>query len=680
MSKDISLDDLVLTANTIRGLAMDGVQRANSGHPGMPMGMADLATVLFLRHLNHCPTNPDWINRDRFVLSAGHGSMLLYSLLHLSGYDLPMSELESFRQWNSKTPGHPEKGHTPGVETTAGPLGQGCGIAVGMALAECMLAEQFNTGDFQSKGSFGPIDHYTYVICSDGDLMEGVSHEAFSLAGHLGLNKLIVFYDSNKITIEGSTSLTYSDNVKKRFQGYNWNVLEMDAHNYDEIEKTIRKAKREKKRPTIIISASHIAKGSPGKIDTAESHGAPLGEDEVKASKRNLNLPENEYFYVAERVRELFEKRLKKMQRKASNWQRNFRKYSQTHPDKALMWSKYFENILPDNLEELLPEFDPEKPIATRSASGKVIQKLAKAVPWLVGGSADLAPSTKTLIEDSDSVGPHVFGGRNLHFGIREHAMAAILNGMTLHGGFRAYGATFFVFADYCRPAVRLAAMMKLPVIYVFTHDSFCVGEDGPTHQPVEQLASLRCIPNMTLIRPSDATETAAAWIAALRNKTGPTALMLTRQNLPVIDRTKYPAAANLEKGAYTLWQSADEDPEVLLIASGSEVSIALEAGSELAKEYKVRVVSMPSWELFEKQPEAYKSQVIPPSCPKDPSDKIRLAIEAGISMGWAKYVGENGRVLCLDRFGASAPYEVLQEKFGFTVQNIVSVVQEMIL
>lgn len=662
----MTLDDLVLTANTIRGLSMDGVQRAKSGHPGMPMGMADVAAVLWLKHLEHCPTKPDWLNRDRFVLSAGHGSMLLYSLLHLSGYDLPMSELESFRQWNSKTPGHPEHGRTPGVETTAGPLGQGCGNAVGMALAERMLAERFNIEDFQ------PIDHYTYVICSDGDLMEGLSHEAFSLAGHLGLNKLIVFYDDNRITIEGSTALAYSDNVKKRFQGYNWNVMEIDAHNYEEIERAMRKARREKNRPTIIISHSHIAHGSPNMHDTADSHGAPLGEDEVKASKRNLGLPENDDFYVPEKVRELFEKRIKKMKRRVSKWERDFSKYCKAYPEKAVEWKKFFEDLLPDNIEDLLPHFDPEKPVATRSASGKVIQALAKAVPQLIGGAADLAPSTKTLIEGSNSVGPGAFVGRNLHFGVREHAMCAILNGMALHSGLHVYGATFFVFADYCRPALRLAAFMKLPIIYVFTHDSFCVGEDGPTHQPVEQLASLRCMPNMTLIRPSDATETAVAWLVALRNKTGPTALMLTRQNLPVIDRTEYPSAASLEKGAYVLWQSTDGHPDVVLIASGSEVALALEAANELSKEYNIRVVSMPSWELFEKQTVEYRHDVIPPDC------KTRLAIEAGVSMGWKKYVGENGRVLCVDHFGASAPYKVLQEKFGFTTRNIVSIVREM--
>lgn len=664
--KQPSRDDLALTANTIRGLAMDAVERAKSGHPGMPMGMADLAAVLFLKHLHDCPTAPAWINRDRFVLSAGHGSMLLYSLLHLSGYDLPMSELASFRQWDSKTPGHPEFRHTPGVETTTGPLGQGCANGVGMALAERMLAERFNAADFEL------INHYTYVIAGDGDLMEGISHEAFSLAGHLRLNKLIVFYDSNRITIEGSTDLAYSDDVKKRFQGYNWNVIEIDAHDFARIEKAMLKAKREKNRPSIVICRSHIAHGSPNKHDTASAHGEPLGEDEVKAAKRNIGLPETEQFHVPARVRELFESRLKRMTRLAAKWEKMRKDYALAHPEPARALENFLNQRLPDNLEASLPKFDVQKPIATRSASGQLIQEIVKQIPWLVGGAADLAPSTKTLIQACESVHGGAFTGRNLHFGIREHAMCGALNGMALHGGFRVFGATFFVFLDYCRPSVRLAALMKLPIIYIFTHDSFYVGEDGPTHQPVEHLASLRCMPNMTVIRPADATETAAAWMEALRNNSGPTAITLTRHNLPVIDRTKFPSAANLAKGAYTLWQSGDGIPEVLLIATGSEVHLALESAQLLAQERNIRVVSMPSWELFEKQDAAYKHDVIPTAC------ATRLAIEAGSSMGWAKYVGDKGRALCVDRFGASAPYKTLAEKLGFTVQNVVSIVRDM--
>ncbi|OGV71129.1 MAG: transketolase [Lentisphaerae bacterium RIFOXYA12_FULL_48_11] len=666
MKTNITNEDLKLAANTIRGLAMDGVQKANSGHPGMPMGMADVAAVLFLKYLKHCPTSPNWTDRDRFVLSGGHGSMLLYSMLHLSGYGLPVSELAAFRQWNSKTPGHPEYRHTAGVETTTGPLGQGCGNATGMAIAEKMLAERFNTPDFK------PVDHYTFAMCGDGDLMEGISHEVFSLAGHLGLNKLILFYDSNKITIEGSTDLACSDNVKKRFQGYNWSVLEIDGHDYDQIDKAIRKAMREKSRPTIIVCRTHIAHGSPNKHDTAGAHGEPLGADEVKASKKNLGLPEDKDFYVPEKVKELFADRLAKMQRVASKWERNLSKYFPSNPDKADLWKKHFEDIIPENINELLPQFDPAKPIASRAAGGTVLQKIAAALPQLVGGSADLAPSNKSYIEKVPDVKGGSFAGRNFHFGIREHGMGAILNGMALHGGFHVYGATFFVFSDYCRPALRLAAIMNLPVIYIFTHDSFYVGEDGPTHEPVEHMASLRCMPNMTILRPADPTETAAAWVAALKNKTGPSALLLTRQNLPVIDRSKYPAASNVEKGAYTLLQTGQGTPNMLLIASGSEVSLAMDAANILAKDYNVRVVSMPSWELFEKQPEAYRKEVLPAEC------RMRLAIEAGCSFGWHKYVGDRGRTVCLDRFGASAPYKVLAENFGFTVQNVVSAAKEM--
>jgi len=662
MASNVSVDDLLLAANTIRCLSMDQVQKAKSGHPGMPMGMADVAAVLFLNHLVHDPANPEWANRDRFVLSGGHGSALLYSLLHLSGYNLPLSELMSFRQWNSKTPGHPEYGHTTGVETTTGPLAQGCGNATGMALAERMLAARFNTPDFPI------VDHFTYVFCGDGDLMEGLSHETFSLAGHLGLNKLVVFYDDNRINIEGSTALACCDNVRKRFQAYNFNVLEIDAHNHDEIQKAIRKAQHSKDRPTIVICRTHIAHGSPNKHDTAAAHGEPLGVDEVKATRKNLGFCEDKDFCIPDRVRDLFNERLKKLKSKEAKWQKLFAKYAQTHPDKAAQWKKQLEDILPDNLEGYLPTFDLEKPLATRLASAKIQQAIAAAVPWLVGGSADLAPSTKTLIEGAESVIPNKYDGRNLHFGIREHAMCSILNGMSLHGGFRVYGATFFVFSDYCRPSIRLAAIMKRPVIYIFTHDSFYVGEDGPTHEPVEHLASLRCMPGLTVLRPSDATETGAAWVAALKNKTGPTALLLTRQNLPIIDRSKYPAASNLEKGAYTLWQSGSGDPALILIASGSEVSLALKAAQELAAQHNVRVVSMPSWSLFEQQPESYRQQVLPAAC------AARVAIEAGASMGWDKYVGPKGRTVCIDHYGASAPYQVLEEKFGFTVANVVSV------
>jgi transketolase len=657
-----------MVANTIRGLAMDGVQKANSGHPGMPMGMADVAAVLFLKHLNHCPSKPDWANRDRFVLSGGHGSMLLYSLLHLTGYGLPLDELKLFRQWGSQTPGHPEFGHTVGVETTSGPLGQGCGNAVGMALAERMLAARFNTG------VHAPVDHMTYVFCGDGDMMEGISHEAFSLAGHLGLNKLVVFYDYNNITIEGATKLAYTDDVRKRFLGYKWNVLEIDGHDLCEIEKAIVAAKGEKERPTLIITRTHIAQGSPNLHDSHKAHGEPLGAEEIKATKRNLGLPENEDFHVPAAVREVFAVRARELEAKVAAWESDFRKYAAAQPELAGAWDVCMKQELPADLEKQMPVFDVSKPEATRVSSGKVMQKLAKALPWFVGGSADLAPSTKTFLDGYPSVGPGAFEGRNLHFGVREHGMAAVMNGMQLHGGFRVFGATFFVFSDYCRPSVRLAALMNLPVVYVFTHDSFYVGEDGPTHEPIEQIASYRCMPNVSIIRPGDPTETAAAWIAALKNKTGPTLLLLTRQNLPVIDRSVYPAASNVEKGAYTLWQSGQGMPDLILIGSGSETSLAMEAAKELARGgTNVRVVSMPSWDLFEKQSVEYKAQVLPVECKK------RVAVEAGCSMGWQKYVGCKGRIVAIDHYGASAPYKVLAEKFGFTTANVVKVAKEVL-
>lgn len=657
-------EDLALAANTIRCLAADGVQKANSGHPGMPMGMADVASVLYLNHLIHNPDDPAWLNRDRFVLSAGHGAMLVYSLLHLSGYDVSLDDLKSFRQWGSKTPGHPEYGHTPGVETTTGPLGQGISTAAGMALAERMLADRFNTAEMK------PIDHHVFVICGDGDLMEGISHEACSLAGHLGLNKLVVFYDSNSITIEGRTDLAMRDDAKKRFQSYNWNVLEIDAHDYDQIEKAIRKAKREQNRPTMVICTSKIGKGSPNKADTSAVHGEPLGEEEVKATKKNLGFPENEHFVVPEKVREMFAARKRSLKRLAGKWQKEMKAYGAQHPEQMKALQTHLDQHVPENSEALLPEFPVDKAVATRVASGKVIQSLSKAFSWLVGGAADLAPSTKTLIDAAASVKPGAFCGSNLHFGIREHAMGAMMNGIALHGGFRVFGATFFVFSDYCRPAIRLASIMKLPVIYVFTHDSFYVGEDGPTHEPIEHLAALRCMPGVTVIRPADPTETGAAWLAALRNTEGPTVLLFTRQNLKVIDRSKYPSATNLEKGAYTIMQSGQGAPDVVLVASGSEVELAMDAASILAGECNVRVVSMPSWELFDRQDAAYRCEVIPAGA------KVVMAIEAGCSMGWEKYVGNDGLKLCIDHFGASAPYKVLAQKFGYTPDNVVSMVR----
>ena len=659
-------EELQLIANTIRGLSIDGIQAANSGHPGLPMGMADVAAVLWLKYLKHCPSQTNWSDRDRFVLSGGHGSMLLYSLLHLSGYDLPLDELKNFRQLDSLTPGHPEVGHTVGVETTTGPLGQGCGNGVGMAIAERMLSDRFNTD------ATTIVDHHTYVFCGDGDMMEGISHEAFSLAGHLKLNKLVVFYDDNNITIEGRTNLADSDNTKMRFKSYNWNVIEIDAHDMDQIDKAIRKARRSKDKPTLVICKTIIGKGSPNKADTSSAHGEPLGEDEIVLTKRNLGLPEDQKFYVHETVVTLFQKRHSALKRQANKWNRTFKSYAADNPQLAEAWQAAQDGVLPEDLESYLPQYEAGTSEATRVSSGKAIQSMAKAVPSLVGGSADLSPSTKTLINDVDSIMPGSFSGRNFHFGIREHAMGSLLNGIALHGGFRVFGATFFVFVDYMRPTLRLAALMNLPIIYVFTHDSFYVGEDGPTHEPIEQLASLRCIPNMTVIRPGDPSETGAAWVAAMQNTGGPTALLLTRQNLDVIDRSVYPAASNLKKGAYTLWQSGEGSPDVMLIASGSEVGLALKAAKELAAECNVRVVSMPSWNLFEDQSDEYRAETIPAECP------VILGIEAGSPMGWERYIGSKGRMICMDHFGASAPYKVLEEKFGFTVENVLKTVNEM--
>ncbi len=660
--------DINLVANTIRGLTMDAVQKANSGHPGMPMGTADFAAILFLKHLKHNPAHPAWPDRDRYVQSAGHGSMLLYSLLHLSGYDLTMDDLKAFRQWGSRTPGHPEHGLTPGVETTTGPLGQGCGNAVGMALAEAMLAARFN------RDGFPVVDHRTYVIASDGDLMEGVSHEAFSLAGHLRLHKLIVFYDSNRITIEGSTDLAYSDDVRRRFAGYHWNVLEMDGHDHAAIDAALAAARAESDRPTLIIGRTHIGKGSPKMQDTAECHGAPLGADEVKAAKQALGLPVDKDFWVPEEVRSGFAERAAAAARAEAAWNELFARYAKAHPEPAAELKRCLAGELPPDIEAGMPRFDAAKPLATRQASGAVIQNLAKRLPELVGGSADLGPSNNTTIKGGGSVGPGSYSGRNLHFGIREHAMGAMLNGMALHGGWIVYGATFLIFSDYFKPAIRLAAMMELPVVYVFTHDSVFVGEDGPTHQPIEQLAGLRAIPHLNVMRPADAAEAAVAWMVALRNRHGPTALVLTRQALPVMDRSQHAPAGLAARGGYILWQSAEGQPALVIVASGSEVSISVEAARELAKNGRiVRVVSMPSFSLFESQPQDYRDQVLPPAC------KRRLAVEAACGAGWDRYVGPEGRTITMSRFGASAPYQVLAEEFGFTAANIARVGREML-
>ena len=653
------LDQLCI--NTIRTLAMDGVQKAKSGHPGMPMGTADLAYVLWTRFLKHNPANPVWPDRDRFVLSAGHGSMLLYSLLHLTGYDLPLEELKNFRQWNSRTPGHPEYGLTPGVETTTGPLGQGFANGVGMAIAESFLAATFNRPEF-------PIfDHFTYAIVSDGDLMEGVSHEAASLAGHLGLGKLIYLYDDNEISIEGSTDLTFTEDVPARFRAYNWHVQEVDGYDMDGIEAAVRAAQKETRRPSLIVCHTHIAYGSPNKQDTASAHGAPLGEEEVRLTKEALGWPAETHFLIPEEALAVFRQAVEHGRQAEAQWCETFESYRTMYPKEAALLDTLWAGRLPDGWEETLPTFAPANgPLATRKASGAVLNALAQALPTLIGGSADLAPSNVTLLKGSADFQCDSPAGRNLRFGVREHTMGSILNGMALHGGLLPYGGTFLVFSDYMRPPVRLAAMMGLPVVYVWTHDSVWIGEDGPTHQPVEQLAALRAIPNLVLIRPADGNETAAAWRVALERRDGPTALALTRQKLPVLFETIRNPAEKVARGAYVLADSSGI-PGALLIASGSEVHLALEARDLLAqKGIAVRVVSMPSWELFDAQPASYREAVLPPQV------TARLAIEAGVTQGWAKYVGLAGDVMGLDRFGASAPYKVLMEKFGFTAEAVV--------
>lgn len=657
------LDNLCI--NTIRMLSADAVEKANSGHPGMPMGAAPMAYTLWTKFLKCNPNNPDWVNRDRFILSAGHGSMLLYSLFYLSGYKVTLEDLKQFRQYASITPGHPEYRHTPGVETTTGPLGQGFTNGVGVAIAEKHLGQYFN------RDKYNIIDYYTYAIVSDGDLMEGVSHEAASIAGHLKLSKLIYLYDSNKISIEGPTSLTFTEDVGKRFEAYGWNVIKLnDGNSTDEIADAIKAAKNEKEKPSLIIVPTHIGFGSPNKQDKAEVHGAPLGAEEMQLTKANLGW-NHEPFYVPAEVLEYFRNIIKTGEKSENEWNGLFGEYEKKFPELANEFKVVFSQKLPDGWVNKLPEFDVSRETATREASGKVINEIAGSLKFLIGGSADLAPSNNTYIKASGDFSSSDYGARNFHFGVREHAMGSILNGMALSKPIIPYGGTFLVFSDYMKPAIRLAAMMKLRVIYVFTHDSIGLGEDGPTHQPVEHLAALRAIPNLVVIRPADATETAYAWRVAIERTGGPTALILTRQKLPVIDRKKFPAASMLEKGAYVLSDSAKID--VILIATGSEVCLALESAKKLSESgIGVRVISMPSWELFEAQPEEYKRKILPPEI------KVRLAIESGSSLGWHKYVGSEGAVLSIDRFGASGPYKILMEKYGFTVNSIISRVNEI--
>lgn len=657
-----------LCVNTIRTLAMDAVQKANSGHPGMPMGMADAAFVLWTRFLRHNPRNPKWVNRDRFVLSAGHGSMLLYSLLYLTGYDLPLEELMRFRQWESKTPGHPEYGPTPGVETTTGPLGQGFANGVGMALAERLLAARFNRPGFEI------IDHYTYAIVSDGDLMEGISHEAAALAGHLRLGKLIYLYDDNGISIDGPTSLAYSDDVVARFQGYHWHVQRVDGHDRAAVEAAIRAAQAETERPSLIICRTHIAYGSPHKQDTAEAHGAPLGEEEVRLTKRNLGWPEDAQFWVPQEVLAVFRRAVEEGIQREQAWNALFTRYRAEYPDLAAELERVMAGELPEGWDAHLPVFQAgDKDIATRAASGRTLDVLVPAIPELIGGSADLTPSNNTRAKGVEIVKPGDFRGRYIHFGVREHGMGGILNGLALHGGLIPFGGTFLVFSDYMRPSIRLAAMMGLRVIFVFTHDSIFVGEDGPTHEPVEHLAALRAIPGLVVIRPADANETVEAWKVALTRR-GPTALALSRQNLPILDRSQLAPASELRKGAYVLADAANGQPDVILLATGSEVVLALEARKLLAAEgIQARVVNMPSWELFEQQPPSYQEAVLPPVITR------RVAIEAAVRLGWDRYLGPEGIFIGMDRFGASAPYKVLAEKFGFTPQRVAEAARSLV-
>jgi transketolase len=658
-SSDSSLDQLSI--NAVRVLAMDAVQKADSGHPGTPMALAPLAYVLFTRHLRYNPANPEWINRDRFVLSAGHASMLLYSVLYLTGYELTLDDLKQFRQWESKTPGHPEYGYTPGVETTTGPLGQGVGNSVGMAIGEAHLAATFN------REGHPIIDHDTYFIASDGDMMEGISHEASSYAGHLKLGKLTGFYDDNHITIEGNTDLTFSDDTKKRFEGYGWHVQRVeDANDLDAIDAAIVAAKAVTDRPSLIIVRSHIGFGSPHKHDTAEAHGSPLGEDEIKLTKEALGYPSLEPFYVAPEALAHWRTMSERGASLEAEWQKKYDAYKAAHSADASELERRLRGELLDGWEDLIPSFTAENgSVASRAASGIVLNAIAPKVPELIGGSADLASSTNTIVKGAPSITPEDYSGRNYHFGIREHGMGSVMNGMSVHGGVVPYGATFLIFSDYMRPAVRLAAIMNRHVIYVYTHDSIGLGEDGPTHQPIEQLSTLRAIPEMTVIRPADASETAEAWRAALKHH-GPVALVLTRQKLGFIDRTKYGAASGLAKGAYVLADAPGGTPQVVLMSSGSEVGLIIEAQQKLEAEgIRARAVSMPSHELFAAQPQEYRDSVLPPAVK-------RVAIEAAHPMSWYRWVGADGAILGLERFGASAPYKELYEHLGLTVTKLV--------
>ena len=644
--------------NTIRMLAVDGVQKANSGHPGLPMGAAPMAYVLWTRFLRFNPRDPQWINRDRFMLSAGHGSMLLYALLYLTGYDLPLEQLKQFRQWASLTPGHPEYGLTPGVETTTGPLGQGFANGVGMAIAERHLAASFNTP------SHAVMDHYTYAIVSDGDLMEGISSEAASLAGHQKLGKLIYLYDSNHISIEGSTSLAFTEDVGQRFDAYGWHVVRVeDGNDLDAIEAAIRAAQAETGRPSLIMVTTTIGYGSPNKAGTAGVHGAPLGPDEVQRTKENLGWPLEPEFLVPDDVLEHFRTAVERGAARQAEWQAVWHEWAAADPERAAIWQQMMSGELPDGWDGDLPVFTG-KPVATRNASNKALNALAPHLPGLLGGSADLEPSNKTRLTDHPAFQADCPEGRNFHFGVREHAMGGIINGMAVHGGLMPYGATFLVFSDYMRPTIRLAAMSHYRTIFVFSHDSVGVGEDGPTHQPVEQVMSLRLIPNLDVLRPADANETSAAWRCAVLNQDRPTAIVLTRQNLPLLDVPDL--RDGVDRGAYVLSDVPGDTIDAILIGAGSEVHLALEAQKLLADQgVAARVISMPSWERFARQPQSYQDAVLPPQV------TARVSVEAGVTTGWQRWVGSAGACIGIDRFGASAPYKEIYEQYGLTPEHI---------
>ena len=660
----------ILVPNTIRTLAVDAVEKAKSGHCGLPMGCADFAFVLWTKYLRFNPVNPHWANRDRFVLSAGHGSMLIYSLLHLTGFEkMTLDQLKNFRQWHSMTPGHPESHETEGVEVTTGPLGQGTGNSVGMAIGQKFFAATFNTPEFAVSS------HRVYAIVSDGDLQEGVSHEAAALAGHLGLDNLVWFYDDNNVSIEGMTALSYSDDVASRFKGYHWHVISINGNDQTQVDNALKEALATKGQPTIIIGKTIIGKGSPKLQGTPKAHSDAFGPEEVAATKRALNWPGDAEFLVPERVKDFFAEKRKEWAKMEDDWNQLFASYAAKNSEKAQLWIDFLAKKLPANLESLLPKFGPEKPMATRNAGGEILKVLFGAVPNLLGGSADLAPSTKTWIKEFGSFEKGNYGGRNLHFGVREHGMGSIVAGLGYYGGLIPFGSTFFVFTDYMRPPIRLASLSGIQTIYVFTHDSIFVGEDGPTHEPVEHLATLRAIPGVLVLRPGDANETGYAWLAALEHKHRTSAMMLTRQNIPVFDRTVTAPASGLLKGGYTLWESKPGTlPEIILIGTGSEVALAYGAAQKLGAEGSAaRVVSLPSWELFEEQPQSYRESVLPPAVTK------RVAVEAGVRLGWERYIGTAGVFIGVNKFGASAPYERLSKEYGLTTDHVLEAAKSLL-